>query len=136
MGTEVDTEVSRARSFLRDIRDAVARHPVASQCSEIALHERRVWGMTVLRLSGTLDGTSVELLVRVPDDNPAEPRLEYSRQLERIRSGRAMNLAASAFSAAHDEACRRHYPNSRSWKDTVRLALEDSFAALARGTLH
>jgi hypothetical protein len=133
---EAPSGADRARQFLRDIRDTVARHPVASQGSAIRLHERREAGMTVLRLSGHLDRMPVELHVRVSDRDPRRPRLEYSPLLERLRSGHVMALGASVFTAAHDQAFRTHYPDSEPWLQTLRMAIEQSFAALSRGRLH
>jgi hypothetical protein len=130
------TPVDRARQFLRDIRDAVARHPAASQVSEIRLHERREGGITVLRLSGTLDRVPVELHVRLPDRDPRPPHFEYSRALDRLRSAHVMAVGASVFSAAHDQAFHRHYPDSEPWRQTLRAAIEQSFVALARGSVH
>jgi hypothetical protein len=130
------THLDRARQFLRDIRDAVSRHPVAAQGSEIRLHERREQGMTVLRLSGTLDRIPVELHVRIADRDPRQPNVEYSRALERLRQGRVMGVGASVFTAAHDQAFRTHYPDSEPWQQALRMAVEQSFAALCRGSVH
>ena len=136
-GSEVTAEVNRARQFLRDIRDAIARHPVASKSCEIQLHERGEAETTVLRLSGTLDSIPVELYVRVPDCDPQQPLIEYSRLLGRLRAGHVMGVGASAFIAAHDQAFRTHYPeDSEPWQQTLRIALEQSFAALCRGSVH
>ena len=130
------THLDRARQFLRDIRDAVSSHPVASQGSAIRLHERCEQGMTVLRLSGTLDRVPVELYVRVADHDPRQPAIEYSRALERLRRGHVMGVGASVFTAAHDQAFHTHYPDSEPWQQTLRMAIEQSFAALCRGSVH
>lgn len=135
-GSEVAAEVNRARQFLRDIRDAIARHPVASKSCEIHLHERGEADTTLLRLSGSLDWIPVELYVRVPDRDPLRPRIEYSALLRRLRSGQAMGVGASVFTAAHDQAFRTHYPDSEPWQQTLRRAVEESFAALCRGSVH
>lgn len=102
-------EVERARRFLREIRDGIARHPRAALSSRIVLQERRADGGALLRLSGTLDGVLVDLQVEVPDDDPLRPRLRYSISLERLRTAAVMGVAASAFAVAHDRAFGTHY---------------------------
>jgi hypothetical protein len=102
-------EIERARRFLREIRDGIARHPRAARCSRIALHERRTDGTAVLRLSGTLDGVLVDLQVEIPDRDPLRPRLRYSGSLDRLRNAAVMGVAASAFAVAHDRAFGAHY---------------------------
>lgn len=131
---EVAAQVDRARQFLRDIRDAVARHPVASKNCEIRLHERRDRTASVLRMSGTVDGVPVQLLVHVDDHAPTRPRIEYSPLLEYLRSGPVMSIGASALAAAHDHACCTHYPESESWQQTVRHAMAQ--ARIFRGSLN
>jgi hypothetical protein len=130
--------VERARQFLREISEALERHPVACRTSRLQVHERRSGTTSVLRLSGTVDGVPVDLRVHVYDDEPLRPRLEYSRTLDLMRMSQVMGLGASAFTAAHDEACRRHFPQSDSWQQTLKLAAQESrvLAALARNGLH
>lgn len=102
-------EVERARRFLREIRDGVARHPRATHAARIVLQERRDGDVSVLRLSGTLDGVLVDLHIEVPDDEPLRPRLRYSGSLERLRTAAVLGVGASAFAVAHDRAFGTHY---------------------------
>jgi hypothetical protein len=131
-------QVDRARQFLRDIRDAIVSHPVASKTSQIELHERRAGSTSVLRMSGTVEGVPVDLHVHVFDDEPSRPRLEYSRTLDMMRMAQVMGVGASAFTAAHDQACSTLFPESESWQQTLKLAEQESrvLAALARNGLH
>ena len=132
------SQVDRARQFLREIRDGIARHPVASRTSQIELHERRTGSTSVLRMSGTVDGVPVDLHVHVFDDEPLRPRLEYSRTLDLMRMAQVMSAGASAFTAAHDQACSTYFPDCESWQQTLKLAEQESrvLAALARNGLH
>ena len=131
----VAEQVDRARQFLRDIRDMLARHPVASKHSSLQLHERRELHVSVLRMSGTVDGLPVELRVHIPDHEPQRPRLEYSPLLVRMRAGQLPCVSASALAAAHDLACATHYPDHEAWHRTLRIAQQQSrlVATLGRG---
>lgn len=124
--------VDKARSFLRQIRDGIAQHPVAARNSQIQLQERRSGAATVLRMSGTLDGVLVSLLVEVHDVMPQHAQMEYSRSLERLRTASMMTPAASAFTVAHDRAILAHYPERETDREAMRLAMEEFTQVAAR----
>lgn len=126
------THVERARSFLRQIRDAVGQHPVAARNSRLTLQERRSGAATALRMTGTLDGVLVSLLVEVHDAIPQHAQMEYSRSLERLRTAPMMTPAASAFTVAHDQALQSLYPERETGREALRVALEEKTQAAAR----
>lgn len=124
--------VERARKFLREIRDAIASHPVASRNSRVQLQERRSGAATVVRMTGTLDGVLVSLLVEIHDSMPQHAQMEYSRSLERLRTAPMMTPAASAFTVVHDRAMQAIYPERETGREALRVALEEFTQNAAR----
>lgn len=113
LSARAQAEVERARRFLRDIRDAITRHPRAARSARIVLQERRADAASVLRLSGTLDGVLVDLHIEVPDDEPLRPRLQYSGSLDRLRRAAVMGAgarSAPALSHQRPEVRQRRSP--------------------------
>ena len=131
LSARAQAEVERARRFLRDIRDGIARHPRAVRASRIVLQERRAEAASVLRLSGTLDGVLVDLHIEVPDDEPLRPRLQYSGSLDRLRRAAVMGAGALAFAVAHDRAFAEHY-GVEPLQDELRRTRREAAARGAR----